>query len=157
MAKGKIKKLLGIILFLVIASQILDWLRWREPEWETSYDSSLLSKDEVLDIAEQLVVYQFEQEIRINGVNQDQAGYHLHLFNGQLDSDFFERFRGRGFPAINGNYAYNGTQRTIINILRFEHQDKNSLTVIFDREFVNWKKETFEAVFVKKGLQWHYL
>jgi hypothetical protein len=152
------KRFIGVILFLVISGLITDWLQWREPEWESSYDSSLLSKSEVLDIAEQLFVYQIKQDI---GSTRDTSkGYHLHLFNGQFEPEFFERFDGRGFPAVNGHFGSGiggATARATLHMIQFEQSDRHRLIVIFSKKYAYEGKRMFKAVFEKRNGKWNYL
>ena len=155
MQNEKMKRFIGVILFLVIFGAITDWLKWREPEWESRYDSSLLSRGEVLDIAEQLLVHQIKQDI---GSTRDTSkGYHIKLFNGQFESDFYDRFDGRGFPPIIRKLRGGSSNRRKIYIIRFEQINMGRLIVVFSQEDRNTIKKMFKAVFEKRNGQWHYL
>ena len=152
------KKATGIILLLVVSLAITDWLEWREPEWESSYDSSLISKGEVLDIAEQLIVYQIKQDIEPTG--EKLRGYHLHLFNGQFKSEFFERFDQSNynqFPAVNGVYPRQATRRNTIHIIRFVQSERHTLEVVFSKKIWRKMKKKYKATFKKTKGEWRYL
>jgi len=160
------KKATGIILLLVVSLAITDWLEWREPEWESSYDSSLLSKGEVLNIAEQLIVYQIKQDME--SARDTSIGYHLSLFNGDFESDFFDRFDDRGLPAVVRRSRGRGTtRRAALHIMQFEVSDRHRLIVTFSKTYPYSKylypsestytgKRMFKAVFEKRNGQWRY-
>ncbi|WP_019616334.1 hypothetical protein [Psychromonas ossibalaenae] len=62
-----------------------------------SYDSALLSKDEVLDVAELFFVSKIKEK-EANRITP--KGYFLRLFGGDPKSDFFDRFTKYTIPKV---------------------------------------------------------
>ena len=148
-------KLLGKIILIFSLATLLLQLRFEEPEWQGNYDSTLLSKDEVLDIAEQVFVIPLKQGIEAEGEKPN--GYYLRLFNGDPESEFFERFSNRRLPKVKrglpGKYPDQRSNATI-DILRFEQIDMHKLRVIYAIKFRRNHRSNIRAIFEKKDGYW---
>ena len=145
------------MLFLVISGVITELLINNEPDWEEGYDSTVISKDDVLDIAEQFFVHQLIKGIERYGKKPE--AYYLLLFNGELDSSFFRRLTHPDLPRLKKGYPPRKIRRKFaeINIIKFKHDGKNKLTVIFTTMFSHTLSSEFNAAFEKKEGRWRYI
>ena len=150
------KRISNILLFLMILAFISEFLISNEPDWEEGYDSSVISKDDVLDIAEQFFVHQLIKGIEMYGKKPE--AYYLLLFNGELDSSFFRRLTHPDLPRLKrGNTRKMRGKFAEINIIKFKHDGQNKLTVIFTTHFRNKLSSEFNVAFEKKEGRWRYI
>lgn len=126
----------------------------KSPQWEESYDTTLISKHEVLDISRQTFELLLKQGIKSKGVSPER--YLLRLFGGDPGKNFTDDFRRRGGPIIirGGRLGRSGYWDSgLIHVERFEHLSETKLTVDVSMQFYG-NNTKMKVIYEKKAYEW---